>query len=289
MALAPWMRARSVTCAFVSFAVVSLASPARAVDPFEIQVYDGTANARHAFGLELHTNAVVRGLTATEPSNPEFPQNHQTHFTLEPSFGLTDFWELGAYLQGALRADGTFDYAGVKLRSKFVTPPKWHPHVRLGVNLEVSLLPEHYDRDEWGAELRPILAWENDDWLFSLNPIVDASLAGPGSKDGPSLQPAAMALYQWKDKASLGFEYYANLGAFAAGFSPIDKEEHYVYEVVNVLSIRHVELNIGFGQGLTDASNRFVAKLILGYSFDKDEPPARKAEGMLRGLPRRAR
>jgi hypothetical protein len=41
---------------------------------------------------------------------------------LEPAIGITDWWEAGFYLQTALLADGSFDYAGSKLRTKFVIP-----------------------------------------------------------------------------------------------------------------------------------------------------------------------
>src|ERR1700685_4199886 len=113
------------TSALALLAVVLAARTAAGVDPFEIQVYDGNANSPGDPGLELHVNRVFSGLT-TAPT-PELPQNGQTHFTLEPSLGITHFWELGGYFETTLRADGTFDYAGVKLRSKFVTPPGWHP------------------------------------------------------------------------------------------------------------------------------------------------------------------
>jgi hypothetical protein len=38
-----------------------------------------------------------------------------------------------------------------------------------------------------------------------------------------------------------------------------------VFEVVNVLRWKRVELNAGVGEGLTAASNRLVVKLILGF------------------------
>ncbi len=243
-------------------AVVGLfASTARAVDPFEIQVYDGTANEAQALGLELHTNAVVRGtMTANAP---ELPLNHQVHFTLEPSYGIYSWWELGAYVQTAI-AEGNVDFAGVKVRSKFVTPPKWHPHLRFGVNVEVSVLPTTFDRNVWGMELRPIAAWENEHFMFAINPIVDIPLAGPDFATGPTFEPAGTALYKWEDCVSLGFEYYAAFGPISSPLS-VDKQLHYLYEVVNVLAVKNVEVNIGFGEGLTSASNRFVGKVILGY------------------------
>src|SRR5580693_6274454 len=99
---------RPRTSALPLLAAVPLATrTAAATDPFEIQVYDGTANAPGAPGLELHVNRVFSGLT-TAPS-PELPPNHQSHFTLEPSFGVLPFWEIGGYFETTLRGDGTFD------------------------------------------------------------------------------------------------------------------------------------------------------------------------------------
>ena len=121
---------------------------AAAVDPFEIQVYDGTANNPGVPGIELHVNRVFDGVRTALP--PELPMHHQSHFTLEPSLGVLPFLELGGYFQTALNADGSFDYAGTKLRAKLVTPPGWHEHVRLGLNTELSLLPERYDRQSVG-------------------------------------------------------------------------------------------------------------------------------------------
>jgi hypothetical protein len=268
---------RLTASAVVLLAVASTTADAFALDPFEIQVYDGTANAPGVPGLELHVNYVASGVKTAVP--PELPQDRQAHLTLEPSIGVLPWWELGGYFETALRADGTFDYAGVKLRSKFVTPPGWDAHWRLGVNVEVSLLPERYDRDRWGTELRPIAAWENERWHFAINPIVDTSLAGPDGSAGPRFEPAAMAVYKLPMAAlSAGLEYYADLGPFG-GISPLREQEHYVFEVVNVLSVPRLELNAGIGEGLTPGSNALVAKVIVGYAWDRGAPASSSAVG----------
>ena len=266
------MRIRPSTILPLVCAISTVSSPARAVDPFEIQVYDGTANPPGVPGLELHVNTVPIGLTKS-PSPPEYPENQQSHFTLEPSLGLFFWWELGGYFETTLRGDEAFDYAGVKLRNKFVTPPKWDAHWRLGLNIEFSLLPRGYDRDRWGNELRPIVAWENERFEFVLNPIVDSSLAGPDANAGPTFQPCLMAVYKVQDTVSFGFEYYTNLGPFS-GFLPLREEEHYLYEVFNLLSVKRLELNAGVGEGLTAGSNRLIFKMILGYTWEKDEARA---------------
>jgi hypothetical protein len=255
-------RAFALSC----FLCVCAAAPvARAGDPFEIQVYDGTGNAPGVPGIELHVNDWATG--NREASPPEAPLHGQFHATLEPSLGVTPFWELGAYLQGAVRTDdGVVDWAGVKLRSKFVTPPSFDPHWRLGVNFEVSYLPATYDADRWGSEIRPIVAWHDDDWLFVLNPILDQSLAGAGASQGPSFQPALKAA-RTIGPVALGFEYYATLGPLS-GILPWKEQQQQVFEVVDLVSVERFELNFGVGEGLTESSAGIVAKAIVGYEFD---------------------
>ena len=247
----------------VALALIAAApGEARALDAFEIQVYDGTANPPGVFGLELHTNAVASGVATSTP--PELAPNHQAHFTLEPSFGLTNWWELGAYFQTALRPDAGFDYAGIKLRSKFVTPPAWSARGRLGINFEVGDLPARYEADRWGLEVRPILSWSLARLRFAANPIIDVPLTGGAA----TFEPDAQALWEMPRVASFGLEYYAALGPLS-GFSSARDQEHYLFEVANLLAVRNLELEAGVGEGLTAASNALVLKVIVGYTFDR--------------------
>ncbi len=253
----------------VSLGFVAITSRARAIDPFEIQVYDGTASDPGEAGLEVHLNRVADGDRLGAP--PELATHHQTHMTLEPSFGLTRTWEVGGYFQTALRADGTFDYAGVKLRSKHVVPPDWHPHVRLGVNLEVALIPQSYEKDRWSVEVRPIVAWDSSRWLFALNPIVGQPLAGEGFREGPTFEPAAKIVRRIDKQIGFGFEYFADFGPIASPLAWRD-QRHYLYEVIDLLAIDRFELNAGVGEGLTPASNGVVFKIIVGYGWDLTSP-----------------
>jgi len=144
----------------LAFLMTLAATPALAVDAFEIQIYDGSADAPGQAGLEVHLNQ---------------PKGGPLHFTLEPSYGITEFWELGGYFQ---TADGK--YEGVKLRSKFVTPESFSTSFRLGLNFELSRIPN----EGWGGEIRPILAFENERFLVAVNPIVSFPVA---------FEPGAMA------------------------------------------------------------------------------------------------
>jgi hypothetical protein len=241
------------------------AKAAAAGDPFEIQVYDGTANPPGAPGIELHLNDWATGNRESTP--PQAPLNGQFHATLEPSIGIKPYWELGAYLQGAVRSDdGVAGFAGVKLRSKFVTPPEWNPHWRLGVNLELSYLPPAYEADRWGSEVRPIIAWHDPDWLLAFNPILDQSFAGRDASQGPSFQPA-LKIARRVGPVALGIEYYATLGPLGA-ILPWREQEQQIFEVLDLWSVEHLEVNAGVGEGLTESSQGLVFKAIVGWTFE---------------------
>jgi hypothetical protein len=260
------------TVAVLAALILSVpAKEACAVDAFEIQVYDATANPPGVPGLELHLNDWATGHRTATP--PEAPLHGQFHATLEPSLGVTPWWEIGAYWQMAVRTDdGVVDWAGAKLRSKFVTPPDWSAHWRLGINLELSFLPDTYEEGRWGSEVRPIVAWQNRNWLFALNPILTQPLAGPDASQGPSFEPAAKAARSFGPIA-LGVEYYGSLGPIASPL-PLSRESQYVYEALDVLGIDRVELNFGVGEGLTPASAGVVLKAIVGYTFEPSTTPS---------------
>jgi len=151
---------------------------------------------------------------------------------------------------------------------KFVTTSAFSRTLRFGINLEVSRIPVTYEPDRWGGEVRPIVAWETERWLLAANPIIGTPLAGRGGAVQPTFEPAVMVLCKVGSLLDAGLEYYASLGRIA-GFDAPAKQEHYLYEVINLLSVARFELNAGVGEGLTSASNRLVFKLIAGWTFQR--------------------
>jgi hypothetical protein len=71
---------------------------------------------------------------------------------------------------------------------------------------------------------------------------------------------------------ALGLEYYASFGPLGA-LLPWRAQEHYLYEVIDLLSVEHLELNAGLGEGLTPESAGIVVKAIVGYTFEKAATP----------------
>jgi|SRR5437660_1281922 len=155
---------------------------------------------------------------------------NETRLTFEPSFGVTRFWEVGGYLQ---TKQGK--YAGAKLRSKFIAPLEGD--FRLGMNFEISREPDA----GWGGEVRPIFAFENERFLLAANPNVELPLAfSPGAMAKLKLGPVAV-----------GLEYYGTL-----------PNEHYLFEAIDLIAVKHLELTIAVGEG-----HALIGKMILGYVF----------------------
>jgi hypothetical protein len=260
-------------------AIAAAAAPrlAAAIDRFEIQVYQSDINEPGQFGLELHLNYTFQGT-----KEPEFqgqvPPWHAFRVTLEPAVGVTEWLELGAYLQFMTAPGGVAEFGGWKLRAKFVVPERVAGPWMLGVNVELSRVPVAVEQEPWGAEFRPILGWHGERWLVSVNPIFGFALTGP-DRFRPDLEPCAKVAFDTHLGFSVGAEYYTSLG-FVNDLLPLSEQEHLLFAAFDLVprapegpagSPAHAsawELNLGVGGALTDAPGPHVlVKAIVGRSF----------------------
>src|SRR5207253_10230705 len=126
-----------------------------AQDAFEIAVYGAETAPRKAWELETHVNYSARGTTAFD--GPIAPSERQFHLAVELTRGLTDHWEVTAYLLSAYRPGRGVEYAGWRLRSRVRAPVSWRLPVDLGLAAELEFSPAAYDETTAGLEIRPIL------------------------------------------------------------------------------------------------------------------------------------
>jgi hypothetical protein len=239
-------------------------APAWALDVFEIQVYDGSINRVGQPGLELHTNFVANGRAAPEFPGEQVPDG-SLHLTLEPSLGVLPWWELGAYLQFATApARSQAHFGGGKLRSKLVVPRRYTGPFLIGLNLEVGRGVAALGSAEWESEFRPIFAWGAGRFFVAVNPIIGWSLTGQRSAV-PDFEPCTKVQLDVGHQVGLGIEYYAGLGPLDAvpGFS---RQQHVLYLAGDLLE-GPIELNVGLGRGLSDATDRWTFKVIVGKVF----------------------
>ena len=246
---------------FLLFAGLALAcaiSVDVAAAPEEIQVYTDDINDPGEFGLELHINYVVDGFRAPEFAG-QLPTHHLLQVTPEFSYGIAKNWDVGLYLLTARSTDGNLYGNGIKPRIKYLSRSDggffW------GLNVELGYTSSRVTESHVNLELRPIVGWRGKAWLVSVNPIIGAALSGDVSRE-PIFEPAFKISRSIGEGAQLGIEHYADIGGIH--HSPaFNQQNHVIYGVLD-LQKGPFDLNIGIGRGVTSASEKWVAKMIIG-------------------------
>jgi hypothetical protein len=243
-------------------AVLAFVAPRGAsAAPEEIQVYLDDVNEPREFGLEMHVNYVLDGLR--QPSYPgQMATHHVLQVTPEFSYGFARNWDAGLYLLSAMGPDGNLYGNGAKLRLKYSAPAKesffW------GINFELGRTSKRVTESAVNAEIRPIIGWRGGPWLVALNPIVDLAFSS-GVSHEPSFAPALKIARAVRDGLQVGLEHYADLGPIHH-IPPFNQQDHVLYGVVDWQKGRF-DFNFGIGHGLTSASEKWVAKMIIGVPF----------------------
>ena len=234
-------------------------------DRFEIEVYDSETAPPGTTGIELHVNSALVGSKGVSASG-ELPSNQVVHLTFEPHLGVTDYLELGLYLQVALRPDGLFDYGGVKQRVKLRLPRRV-AGFGFAINFEISEVPTTYEANGLGSEIRPVIDFRWRRLYASVNPIVGIDLAGPLAGK-PQFEPAAKLSVTAFRNFDLGLEYYGALGPLnsESGIAPLGNQTQRLFAVIDAsFAIAGVPFNINAGGGYGFAGDdRWIAKAILG-------------------------
>lgn len=257
--------ARVSTAACVA-AILAGAGAARALDPFEVQVYDPYTLDPGNGMLELHAigrpSLAGSGIgPAHAPLDPGF-----VHLALEPQAGIAQRFEVGAYFETSIWPDGSTRVEGGKLRLKWHFAPETWP-VDMAVNVEVGRSDPISGEPVWAGELRPILWKQFGRCRAGLNPIVGFGFAPLAA---PTFEPAAKLNCEVVFRLAPGLEYYGDLGPASGpqgGFAPLAQEQHFLFYTLDVYRWPKVEVNLGVGEPLTRASGPWVLNANLGWQF----------------------
>ncbi|NTV11615.1 MAG: hypothetical protein HGA47_12715 [Zoogloea sp.] len=240
-----------------------LAAGAAVAAPDEIQVYEDDMNRPGEYGVELHANFVMQG-PRTPSYAGELPSRHVLQVTPEFSYGITPNLEAGMYFPPIAFAPGGQSYEnGMRLRLKYIAPKEEGQAFFYGLNTEFGYSSQRVSDSAWNMELRPIMGYRAGPWLVLFNPIVDLAFSQPGS--GASFEPAFKVGREVAPGYRIGLEDYAALGPLQRNV--VEREHaHTLFAAVDI-EMGGVDVNFGIGRGFGDASDRLLAKMIIGLPF----------------------
>lgn len=236
--------------------------PVRAASE-EIQVYMDDLTAPGKFGADIHNNYVMSG-SNTPPYEGGQAPNHIYRLTPEFYYGVTDTFELGLYVLSSAGWQSAGHLDGTKLRAKYIAPHDDKQGDFWGVNLEIGKTNRRVSETPWNAQLKGIYGWRADRWTFALNPNIDWSLSSSIYNSG-GLELDTKVAYRVDAGYELGFESYNELGPLRHPGN-LNEQSQVLYAVVDTI-VKGLDLNAGIGRGLTDASDRWVFKFIVGLHY----------------------
>jgi hypothetical protein len=232
-----------------------------AQDNFEIQVYGAELVPPGTTMLELHSNFTFSGETLS--ANGVRPSEHALHETVEVTHGFTDWLEIGVYLFTSAHGGTGWEWVGDHIRPRLSVPARWRWPVGLSLSQEIGYQRRRFSEDTWTWEIRPVVDRQMGRWYVSLNPTIERALRGPSAGTGFSFSPNARLSMVATTRVTVGLEYYGGYGPLT-DLVPLKQTEQQLYPTLDLDLGPDWEFNLGAGFGLTQTTDRFLLKLIVG-------------------------
>lgn len=254
----------AAACAVAAAACAIPVRDAAAQDAFEIQVYEYATVPKGMWNLETHYNYTMRG---TPASGLLYATDRQSHLTFELTRGITDDFEMAAYLVFAHHDGGSVgELAGYRFRPRVKVPEAWKWPVDVSLSLELGIPNGAYEENSMTFEVRPILEKKFGEWQFDINPVLARALKGPGTSDGWEFEPNARIAYGVTKQLDLSLEYYGATGNVTS-WLPGPQQIHTVWPGFDYQFNETTVMNFGVSIPGTGAGDQSVVKLRLGVLF----------------------
>lgn len=239
----------------VLLGLVALASPLRAQDSFELEVYHYATAHRGAWEFEGYVNHLSRGTNTFDGTVA--PTDGQWRFAAQITRGITDHFELAGYLLGAHVPEFGLEYAGWRGRARVRAPESWRLPVNLGFSAEYEYARPLFSEASGTAEFVAILERRFGGAQLILNPVVERHLTGPEKGEWEFEPRARLAVPV--GEVTLGLEYHGGWGEIG-DFKPGHQQVHQIYPTAEFELSGDIELHLGVGFGTTTAGDRLVFK-----------------------------
>ena len=243
--------------------VLVFTGAANAIDFYEIQIYDTDTAPVDRLVLELHSNGIPATNSELAKSDMDL---HQVHETVEGTFGVLPWAEIGQYFCTAVFPADGYQYAGSRSKFHFGIPQTFDWPVQFGGNIELDYMRRQAEENPLTLELRPIIGANYRDFRLVINLAFEKPFRGPQTHDGMQFDPSGEIIYHMNRWFVPAIEYYGDMGPIQP-LPSLQAQQHFIVPAVNFDFMPQLELNFGVGVGLTRASDGVFIKSIVGWTF----------------------
>jgi hypothetical protein len=240
-----------------------LALPAEAAD---FKVYPYNTPSEGVVETALWWTYIVQSGNKIDYFGKILDKQGLNQYSLEIEYGLTDHWTIGGYADFEDPKGGDFRYVqarAVAARYRFFEPGERF----LDGAVEVEYyLPRNQFSESEKIETRVILEKDIDRVTILLNPIFEKDVSGPDVDEGMEFEYAAGVYLRANSQLTPGVEFYGSMGELS-NLKPKDQQEHYIFPRLGIHFFHGITLDVGYGFGLTQASDDQVIKAILEFEF----------------------
>jgi|GEM_PF-1188820 len=244
-----------------------------AVEYSELEVYGSQVANLHE--LELETVSTVSSDARTDLTNRILRSSVEAHY------GLTNSWEIAAYLDYTQPVDFAMEYSAFRshLRTQFAEPGEWP--VDTGFYFEVTL-PRNFRAKDVGFDFKPIFEKQFSRLSLKLNPTVEfshvAHVLGQNSvtldPDGDLLAASDQSfsnekswLVSYNLGTSVAYRFQQRLQAELAYFIGFSDQTALLMPMLTLQIVNRLGVQIGYGLGLTSQTEQQLALLRLEYEL----------------------
>jgi hypothetical protein len=239
---------------------------AKAVDPFELQIYGYATQGRGNFSPQLLNSFIPYGRKEGEGgTSGTFPSQSMMRTAIELEYGLTNKIDVAYYINFARPAGEDVQYAGSKLRFRGRIAEKGVLPVDLGWYVEVEQWTPKINEDTLELEFKPTLQKDFGPISIIANFPFEKVIRGESAKEQLFEVGYLTELsYQKSKRLRYGIQFIGGPGG-VRNIDPLREQQHYVMPVVHFIAPGEVRSTVGIGFGQTHGSDRIILK--ANFSF----------------------
>jgi hypothetical protein len=252
-----------VMAGLITAAWIGIALPAHALD---FKVYPYTTPSEGEMELAYWWTTFVKSDKSYDYFGKPLNKQGLQQQSLEIEYGMTDRWTIAGYADFEKPKDGEFKYVQARaVMSRYRFFEQGERFIDGAVEIEYYLPYKKYSNAE-KIETRVILEKDIRQISIMLNPVFEKDVSGSEVGAGMEFEYAAGLYFRATPWLTPGLEFYGVMGELS-NLKPKNQQEHYIFPRLGFKFQHRVSIDIGYGFGLTHASDDRVIKTILELEF----------------------